>query len=535
MAAPSYSTDLADINLAEADNWVEMDGHKSGSDPVFEQDYFIQGTGCCSQALGTATGTQAGMAYDYGSSVTTVTGGCFFIWQVLLAGNNIYPFSLGGLRFYIGSSSQNWYGFTTSGDNFGRNPYGGWFNAAIDPTWRRPSGNADYVEGSPTANTYQWFASLPNLRASISKGNMHAVDALRYGRGTLTISGGDLANGYGTFVGMAAANDSQNARWGLFQYQAGSYLWKGLMSLGGGAAWGAVDFRDSNRNIIVDITTRTYPTFNRIEIRNASSRVDWTGINISSLPPSGYYSPGDFEVVENADVNFDNCVFTDMGTFDFLSNSTIENTTFRRCEQVYWGSAPFDGCTFDTTRVSAALYTEDLEDISNCTFNSATNGDNAIHMGASGTYTFTGNTFSGYGASGSPSAGIYHDSGGHLTINVDGGGDLVTVYDVGASTSEVILSVTLTLSGIISGSEVRIYSAGTTTELSGVEDAYIDDGSGEGTVKHSYSYNYVAGTYVDIVVHHINYRYLRLDNYLLPSTSSTIPIQQEYDRWYSNP
>jgi len=333
---------------------------------------------------------------------------------------------------------------------------------------------------------------------------------------------------------MAAANDDASVRWGLFQEQAGTYLWKGLMSLGGGTSWGAVDFRDSNKNITIDIAPRTYRAFNRIEIRNSSSRVDWTGINISALPPSGYRTPGDLVVVENADVNFSGCSFTDMGEFDFLSNSTILNTTFRRCEQVYWGQAQFDGCTFETTRASAAIYTEDLTDIDNCTFNGGDEGNNAIHMSASGTYTFVGNTFTGYGPSGSPSAAIYHDSGGHLTINVQNG-DTPTVYNVGSSTSEVNNPVILTLSGIVSGSEVRIYSWGTTTELSGVEDAYLDDGSGNGTVKHEYPYNYVASTYVDIAIHHVDYVYYRIRKYLLLNTSTTIPISQQSDRWYSNP
>jgi hypothetical protein len=520
MATPSYSTDLQDINLAEGDTWIEMSTHKSGSDPVFEQDYYIQGTGCCSQATGASTGTQAGMAYDYGTLVQPVTDGCFFIWQILLAGNNIYSFAEGGMRFYIGSADGNWNGYKTSGDNFGRNPYGGWYNAAIYPLHQY-----DYQEGTPTAGLYRWFASLPNIRLSMSKGNPHAVDALRYGRGTLTVSGGDLANGYATFEGMAAENDIQDNRWGLFQSQAGSYLWKGLMSLGEGDTWGPVDFRDSNRNIIADIVVRTYPEFNKIEIRNASSRVDWTGINISSLPPSGYYSPGDFEVVENADVNIDSCSFTDMGEFTFQSNSTIDSTAFRRCLQVDWGNALFDGCTFETTRASAALYTEDLTDIDNCTFTGGDEGNNAIHMSASGSYTFIGNTFTGYGASGSPSAAIYHDSGGHLTINVQNG-DSPTVYDVGSSTSEVNNPVILTLSGLVSGSEVRIYEAGTITELDGVEDS---------TTSFDYPYTYVAETYVDIVVHHVDYVYYRIEAFLLPGTSGSIPIQQQYDRWYSNP
>jgi hypothetical protein len=296
------------------------------------------------------------------------------------------------------------------------------------------------------------------------------------------------------------------------------------MSLGVSAG-NAVDFRDENRNIVVDLVMRTYPSFNRIEIHNGSSRVDWTNINITSLPPCGYYSPGDFVVVNNADVNFDGCVFTDMGTFEFKSNSTIIDTTFRRCEQIDYGGGQFTGCIFDTTRASAAIWTDDLSKLDNCTFNSAGNGDNAIHMSASGAFTFTGPSFSGYGPSGSPSAAIYHDSGGHLTINVDSG-DSPTVYNLGASTAEVNNPVILTLTGLVSGSEVRIYEAGTTTELKGVEEC---------STTFQYPYNFVSDTYIDIVVHHVNYVYYDVRGYELPNTSSPFPIQQQRDRWYSNP
>jgi hypothetical protein len=325
---------------------------------------------------------------------------------------------------------------------------------------------------------------------------------------------------------MAAANDVSTARWGLFQEQAGSYLWKGLMSFGvAGALQNATDFRDENVNISVDITTRTYPDFNKIEIHQAGSRVDWTGINIQSIPPSGYYAPGNFEVVDNADVNILGCSFTDLGTFLFQSNSTIDETIFRRCEQVYWGDAVFDGCTFETTRASAAIYTEDLTDIDNCVFAGADEGFNAIHMGAAGTYTFIGNTFTGYGASGEPDAAIYHDSGGHLVINVQDG-DSPGVYNVGGSTAEVNNPVILTLTGLVSGSEVRFYEAGTITELDGVENS---------STSFDYPYTFAASTYVDIVIHHVDYVYLRVETFLLSATSSSIPIDQQFDRWYSNP
>lgn len=518
MAAPSYTTDLIDITLAQdLPTLYEMSGYETGGVGTGEDDvYPIQGTFCYVANQKRNTGLQS-IAFNYGAPIAIPAGHCIFLWQVMLAGAGIATFLNGGYQLLAGDDTTNFKAWRVGGSDYARNPYGGWQNAVVDPT------NTDNVE-TGTQTIWQYFGSGVNMVVGIDKGDLHGMDATRYGRGSLAVSGGEAAN-YATFSGMAAANDNNLNRWGLLQEQAGSYLWKGLMSFGGGPAWGPVDFRDSNVNITVDITTRTYEDFNRIEINNASSRVDWTGINIQSIPPSGYYAPGNFKVVNDADVNFEGSTFTDMGTFDFLSNSTINNTTFRRCEQVNWGNGLFDGCTFETTRASAAIYTEDLTDIDNCVFTGADEGNNGIHMSVSGTYTFVGNTFTGYGASGEPDAAIYHDSGGHLTINVQGG-DSPTVYNVGTSTSEVNNPVILTLSGLVSGSEVRFYEAGTTTELDGVEDS--------GTT-FDYPYTYAAETYVDIVIHHVDYVYLRIETLLLSATSGTIPIDQQFDRWYSNP
>jgi hypothetical protein len=85
---------------------------------------------------------------------------------------------------------------------------------------------------------------------------------------------------------------------------------------------------------------------------------------------------------------------------------------------------------------------------------------------------------------------------------------------------------TLSLTGIKENSEVRIYHSGTTTELAGIENS---------TTTFDYEYVYSAGTYVDIVILHLDWDYYRIDNYLLPSTGATLPIAQITDRVYSNP
>ena len=92
-----------------------------------------------------------------------------------------------------------------------------------------------------------------------------------------------------------------------------------------------------------------------------------------------------------------------------------------------------------------------------------------------------------------------------------------------SSSISAVISVTLSLTGLQGNSEVRIYAHGTTTELTGTE-------SSGGTF--NYAYSYAAGTYVDIVVFHLNYQPVRLDNYLLAATDAEVPIQQVKDRQY---
>ena len=545
MAAPNYLTDLNDITTSDAlGTWIEMPTHKSGSAPVNETDYYIQGTACASQATGGSTGIEAGIIFDYTANISPFnTGDCIFMWQVLLAGNNIHSFEAGGMRVYIGSGSSDIRGWKTGGDSFGRNPYGGWQNVAVDPTYPY-----DYTEGTPAAGQYRWFGSLPNLRAAISKGNMHAVDAIRWGRGTLIVSGGEVGD-YATFEGMAGANDAQANRWGLFQEQFGSYLWKGKMQLGEiqreqHTAGYPVNFDDRNRVIYVDRVPRTYRDFNKIEIRNASSTINWDGVQISALSAYGLLSPGKFDVIENANVNLTGCQFTDMDTFTFKSNSSMDVSTWRRCDSVIQNDALFYNCIFTSHRVnqyahSSAVSATDLDNIQYCQFIQANrNGGHGLECSVSGSYDFYGNTFTGFGASGTPSAAFYNNSGGDITLNILANGDSPTVYNAPDGSHTIInLAVTYTITGIVSGSEVQIVTQTGEIPLYHLENTTEDDGTGFGTTKATYTYSYSDfGQDVPIYfyIHNIYYRWFKQSD-VLTNTSKVVPITQSIDPWYNNP
>jgi hypothetical protein len=70
MTASAYTTDLVVINEAETTTgWAELSGHTSGGAATQDEGAFLQNTFCISQSTGQATGTAAGLEYDYGSAI----------------------------------------------------------------------------------------------------------------------------------------------------------------------------------------------------------------------------------------------------------------------------------------------------------------------------------------------------------------------------------------------------------------------------------------------------------------------------------
>jgi hypothetical protein len=413
---PSYTSDLNDITDAEsvAAGWAELTGHLGGGAATDEGDYYIQNTQCVSQSTGNKTGTACGLEYDYGSdmSASFASGDVFFVWHIYLAANAIETWSNGGIRFGVGSSAGNVNYWNSVGNDFGRNPYGGWMNMAVDPTF-----TADSTDGTPVAATYQFFASLPNIVSAVSKGNPHGCDAIRWGRGKLFVVSGESGN-FATFSGLAGVNDEIAKRWGLFSLQSGSYLWKGLMSIG--SVGSGVNFTDANRAIFVDSCPRTYTDFNKVEIRNTSSVVNWTNVSFTALPgpnDTASLTPGILEVIDDADVNIDGCSFQDMADFTFLSNSSVIGSTFKTCSGIDSGGGVFTGTNVLTPNVDAdgyGLYWNSSTNpdgyLDDMVFSKGDSAHHAITFGTSAAETITlrGITFTDFSATDGQNDSVIH-------------------------------------------------------------------------------------------------------------------------------
>ena len=105
------------------------------------------------------------------------------------------------------------------------------------------------------------------------------------------------------------------------------------------------------------------------------------------------------------------------------------------------------------------------------------------------------------------------------TITLSNGGLIIGTATDSTGTTTV---TTLTLTGLQTNSEVRVYDAGTTTEIAGVENSST-----------SFSANIEASS-VDIVIHSLGYEYQKIEG-ADTSVNLTLPIQQRVDRNYNNP
>lgn len=430
MAIATYSTDLTDMDLAaSATGWAEATA--TGWTSVFavtggETDDYIQNTTCNSTTVKTGVGA---LLYNNGSGITLNQDDAVLVWCKW----DVYP-SLdteanGGIRTVMGSALNAFYRF----DHLGSDSYiyDGWINLATgDPA------DADITPtatvGSPTT-TKQYHGWAFNALSVPSKGNPYKVDAIRYGRCEIICIDGQAA-AYGNFADMAEENDYNDGtngyqRWGLFRkVTTDNYLWKGLMTLGNATA---TDFRDTNSTIAIDNTKHVTPAFNAIEINNASSRVDWTGVTISAL---GTVARGTFTVVDDCDVNFTSCTFNDMSTFNFLATSSVIGCNFNRCGLITAGNADFDGCIFTEPTVVAdegAVFddrtttaSETITDYDNTTFSKGTNSHHALRFGTGVAHdiTLSNIDFTGFGSVADATDAVFRfdATSGSINLNLIG-------------------------------------------------------------------------------------------------------------------
>lgn len=542
----TYNTDmvvLASGSDAEAEaNWQqEFTDWSSGSLGGDEGENFIQGSQSISQTFGNAV-TGKSICFDAQANIASSipTGDVVMAWVFMGAATNMYPYASGGHRFGIGASVDDFDMWYISGDDRPPNPYGGWWNVAIDPR-HTPDAIDEGATGS--GGVWQYFGSLIGdttlgIRVKISKGAPHAMDGMRMGRGEIYCTGAGA-----TFTLMAADNDLVANRWGLLQDTGGgAFLWKGLMSFG--QVGTAVTFSDSNKSIIIDDTAKTYPGFNLIEFNHTDTDVT---LNNISFAARGTYAPGWLEMIADCTVVMNGCTFNGFGTSIFLSGATLTGVAYNTSGQVTQGGATFDTCAFNESTAAIALIVDDLSLVSDCTFTSDGTG-HAIDLGTFPTTDSVNwdNYAVGYvaGATGSPiTPGTSGNetilcnvgSGEVLTINVGSGYTTPSVKNDGPGTVWVVAGqINYTIKLVDEdGATVTESTEVTVVKDSDVSVLYHAENVTTGSTVYTFDGG-LSGT--DIYINVLNvagYEPVTVAGITLPVVDSTITIQMRADRFYN--
>ncbi|MCD6436630.1 MAG: hypothetical protein J7L15_09670 [Clostridiales bacterium] len=462
MAVPTYTTDLVLFKDFETTpTYGEFAGYNSGRAPSDDTDYPIQGTTHGSDVLNAVN--HGSIAVDYGSTISWTSGWAIFIWQVWTAPGAINTQAGGGMVFIVGNTTTNADAYYVGGKDAGSYPYGGWQNFAVDPEITRSE-----IIGSGSAGV-RWVGPGVDSVVKVAKGAPLGVDVIRYGRGTFRVAGGSSGDGYATFTAMAAYNDDNTRRWGQFQSNQYGFQMKGIMYLGYNAL---TEHTDSNKGITIENTEFVPEGFNRIEIHNASSIIDWTNITFSSICT---VSPGQLEVYDDATVGMIGCSFKNMDTFIFDSNSSITNTTFVGCNTITVGGGTFIKCTFDSTSGTKAVFANtaaEAELVSDSTFISGGTGYGLEVGGTVDDFILSGVTWTGYAIqSGTTTDRAIHilATTGTVTITVSGG-TTPSYHSDGATvviSDDVVNSVTIRDSAqvLVESCTVAVYLNSDNSEL----------------------------------------------------------------------
>jgi hypothetical protein len=203
---------------------------------------------------------------------------------------------------------------------------------------------------------------------------------------------------------------------------------------------------------------------------------------------------------------------------------TFDSMSFSNCASVTTTGSTVTNCNFGNSPIAASS-PADAALISNCNITKSTGTSHGITItGTAANIALAGLVFTGYAASDGSTGNeaIYVNiATGSMTINISGGGSTPSIRTAGATVT-VVSGATVTFTGLPTGTDIVILTAGTSTILLQV-DAYA------GT---SYAWGYSGTPTVDVGFIKAGYVPQYIRNLTLGSTDASIPVSLVVDRNY---
>lgn len=494
-----------------------------GATPTLEPDFFFQGTNCVSVQVKTS---EVGAYYTSSSQDMTTPK----VWIVKLNQTNYAAIDGNGLLVRMGSSTTAYYEyrlFTAT-----TYPIGGGFTVTlIDPNvsqWRDATGGG----GAPTLSAiiYWAFRSDCNATAKTQNTGIDAIDIMNAGTG-LSGTGADTTGSFDSF--RAADEDTVGNRWGIVRARDGVFYVNGVLTIGtAGGSSALTSFSDTNRVLVFPhhrVTTGCVGV--DYNIATASSAITVTNCIFNgrgALYTSDDTRPDHTVTGTSGSFTMSGCTFNVFRRIDFTSVCTAQGNTFLNGLAIYPSGcdlrgSDFQGCTAgsDIGYVIWDVSTDPNGKLDNCTFTKGSTSTHAIEFDATNsptTMTLNNITYSGYNASDgqTDSALLFRRTTGGVTVNYSG--TLPTYKSLGA-TITFVSSVTVTLTGLVTGTEVRVYKTS--------DDSVVDGTESSGT---SFAFSAASGLGVYIRIFHVDYLPADIIGYTIPGSATSIPVQQVFDR-----
>lgn len=340
---------------------------------------------------------------------------------------------------------------------------------------------------------------------------------------------------------------------GIIKSQAGSYVLKGPIELGDSVGTTASVITDEGSVIVFDGgpvgdlhhaikgtgngTGTTSITFKNQTILSAGGRFafDQTATNLTTFSLSGGSLTHAGSVKFKSGQTVEGVVFTDSLTTSIAN--TVTGSTFAVCGLITMvtGSV-ITNCIIDEPTGAVGVTAPspaDAASISDTTFNSDGTGNGLEITGTAANITLSGLDFTGYSTTVDANKAIYVNiSTGSMTINIDGGSGVTASSHVRTAGATVTVSadVTVTFTNLKDSTEVRVYKTSDGTEIDGIENATAGT-----TDARTFAWSSPAATSVYYVLHNWNavypfYQTIRVEGYIVPSTATSIVINQQIDR-----
>lgn len=259
-----------------------------------------------------------------------------------------------------------------------------------------------------------------------------------------------------------------------------------------------------------------------VEIFGSGNTDSFIFQNVVFTSESQYYWRINASSSVNSIYSFSGSSIINSGIVTLRAVTTFDDMSFIECPNITQNGALITNSTFNNSLIES----NNPGNIRTCIF-AGDNIGHAITITAPGTYSFIGNTFNGFGASGTTNAAVFNNSGGNVVLNVTSGGSIPTVLNgVGASTT-VNAAANLTLTGLIADSEIRVYTGTLVNPEVAVEIAGIESSGTSFVFSQS-----VSGQAGYIQIFHIEFQPVIIE-LVFSGLDQSIPIQQIMDRQYA--